>query len=49
MTVAAPSDDVLYSVFAADSADADLLACRHAGWPPDRITADIHTHVNRAG
>lgn len=49
VTVAAPADEVLYSVFAADSADAVLLACRRAGWPPDRITADIHTHVTRAG
>ena len=48
-TVAAPTDDVLYSVFAADSADAVVLACRQAGWLPDRITADIHTHVTRAG
>lgn len=49
LTVAAPTDDVLYGVYAADSADAVLVACRQAGWPPDRITADIHTHVSRAG
>jgi hypothetical protein len=46
LTLAAPTDDVLYSVFSAESADAVLRACEHAGCPPDRITTGVSTHLN---
>lgn len=46
LTVAAPADDVLYSVFTADCAETVLQACRHAGRPPDRITTGIRTHLS---
>lgn len=45
LVVAAPVDEVLYGVFGADSADAVQRACFDAGWPPNRITAGIRTHV----
>jgi hypothetical protein len=46
LTLAAPADDVLYSVFTADCAETVLEACRHAGHPPDRITTGIQTHLS---
>lgn len=40
-TVAAPTDEVLYGLFTADSADTVSRVCQRAGWPADRITARI--------
>ena len=45
LTLADPTDDVLYGVFAADNADAVLRTCRAAGWPVDRITSGIRTYI----
>lgn len=45
VTVSAPTDDVVYGVFAADTADAVLEVCRRVGWPPDRITGHVREHI----
>jgi hypothetical protein len=45
VTVSAPTDDVVYGVFAADTAEAVLDACRRVGWPPDRITGHVREHI----
>ncbi|MCV7169252.1 hypothetical protein H7I41_04845 [Mycobacterium manitobense] len=39
VTVAALADEMLYSIFEAQSADTVSQVCRRAGWPADRITA----------
>jgi hypothetical protein len=44
-TLAARTDQVLYGVFAAESADAVSQACRGAGWPLDRITGDVQARI----
>jgi hypothetical protein len=44
-TVAASTDQVLYGVFAAESADTVTRACQGAGWPADRITGDIRARI----
>ncbi len=46
LTLADPTDDVLYGVFAADNADAVLRTCLAAGWPVDRITSGVRTHIH---
>jgi hypothetical protein len=46
LILAAPTDEMLFSVFSADRAEAVLRVCENAGHPPDRITTDIRTHVS---
>lgn len=46
LTVISPADEMLYSVFTADSVDTVALACRHAGWPVDRITCDVEARIS---
>ncbi|UUO02905.1 hypothetical protein M4D79_06625 [Mycolicibacterium novocastrense] len=41
VAVAAPTDEVLYGVFAADSPEIVIRTCQHAGIPAERLTADI--------
>jgi hypothetical protein len=41
MTVAVPTDEVLYGVFAADSPDVVRAACEQAGSVPERMSVDI--------
>ena len=41
MTVAVPTDEVLYGVFAADSPDLVQTACERAGSVPERMSVDI--------
>ncbi len=41
VTVAAPNDEVLYSVFAANSADDVIHTCAQAGHPVERITSEV--------
>lgn len=41
MTVAVPTDEVLYGVFAADSPDLVRAACELAGSVPERMSVDI--------
>lgn len=43
--MAAPRDDVLYGVFLADSSVDVQDACRAAGYPVERITADVGVRV----
>ena len=45
VTVSVPADDVVYGVFAADTAEAVLEACRRVDWPPDRITGHVREHI----
>lgn len=44
-TLAAPTDQVLYGLFAAESADTVAQVCREAGWPADRITSGIQARI----
>jgi hypothetical protein len=37
-----PHDCTLFAVFSAASAEAVIQTCQHAGWPADRISADVH-------
>lgn len=46
LTVNAPTDEVLYSVFAADSAETVTQVCLRAGWPVDRLTGDVQTRIS---
>jgi hypothetical protein len=41
MTVAVPTDEVLYGVFAADTLDLVRAACERAGSVPERMSIDI--------
>jgi hypothetical protein len=41
MTVAVPTDEVLYGVFAAESPDLVRAACERAGSVPERMSIDI--------
>jgi hypothetical protein len=41
MTVAVPTDEVLYGVFAADSPELVRTACERAGSVPERMSVDI--------
>ena len=41
MTVAVPTDEVLYGVFAAESPDLVRVACERAGSVPERMSVDI--------
>lgn len=39
MTFAVPADEVVFSVFAAESAQTVFQACQRAGFPAERLTA----------
>jgi hypothetical protein len=41
ITLAVPTDEVLYGVFIAYSAHSVVLACEQAGIPVERLTADV--------
>jgi len=41
MTVAVPTDEVLYGVFAAESPELVRTACERAGSVPERMSVDI--------
>jgi N-acyl-L-homoserine lactone synthetase len=45
MTMAAVTDEVLYSLFTAESAESVQRVCRRAGWPADRITDRIDARI----
>jgi len=45
VTLAVPSDEVLYGVFGAPSPDMVTAACRLAGLPHQRLTADVGTRI----
>ena len=45
MTMAVPSDEVLFGVFGAGSAEAVSEVCRRAGIPAERLTKALDTRV----
>jgi hypothetical protein len=45
MTLAVPTDDVVFGVVAARSADDVTQACRRAGIPPQRLTATLDARI----
>jgi hypothetical protein len=45
MTLAVPSDDVLFGVFAAGSADSVSEACRRAGCPAERLSNAVDARI----
>jgi hypothetical protein len=47
LTLAIPTDDVVFGVFAASSANIVALVCRRAGMPASRVSAAL-TDRNRA-
>lgn len=49
LTVAVPTDDVVFGVFAAGSADIVALACQRAGMPVSRLTAALADLNHLAG
>jgi hypothetical protein len=49
LILAAPTDEMLFSVFSADRAEAVLRTCENAGLAPDRITNGVRTHLSSHG
>ena len=47
MTLAVPSDEVLYGVFAADSPELVETACARAGVAPERMSVDVDARVTQ--
>lgn len=47
LTLAVPSDEVVFGVFEAPSADAVAWACALAGLAPLRVTAAVHSTLTR--
>lgn len=45
----APSDETLFGVLTADSADAVVTACQQAGWHIDRMTAGVRARIGAVG
>lgn len=44
VTMGVPSDEVVYALFEASSSDAVIDVCERAGYPPQRVTADVDAH-----
>jgi hypothetical protein len=42
----APSDETIFGVLAADSAEAVVQACQQAGWHTDRVTPVTRADIN---
>jgi hypothetical protein len=49
MTLAVPTDEVLYGVFGAQSPDIVSRTCIRAGVPHQRLSGDIDTRIRVAG
>jgi hypothetical protein len=47
LTLAVPTDEVIYGVFSAHSPDIVVQACRRAGLPLERITSDVAARFTR--
>jgi hypothetical protein len=47
MTLAVPSDEVLYAVFAANSPELVQTACARAGAQPDRMSLDVDARITQ--
>jgi hypothetical protein len=45
MTLAVPTDEVVFGVFAANSADTVAQTCRRAAMPPQRLTATLDARI----
>ena len=41
MTLAVPTDEVLYATFSAYSADSVVQTCKYAGIPVERLSSDV--------
>jgi hypothetical protein len=48
VTLAVPTDEVIYGVFAARSPDVVVQACRRAGIPLERLSSDVAARITRA-
>ena len=46
VTLAVPTDEVIYGVFAACSPDIVVQACRRAGIPLERLSSDVAARIN---
>ncbi len=42
----APTDETIYGVLAADSAEVAIEVCRQAGWHTDRVTAVMRAQLS---
>jgi hypothetical protein len=47
VTLAVPTDEVLYGVFGAESSDIVSRTCAQAGVPHQRLSGDIDTRIRR--
>ncbi|MGH3525517.1 MAG: hypothetical protein ACRDU4_22480 [Mycobacterium sp.] len=47
VTLAVPTDEVIYGVFAACSPDIVIQACRRAGIPLERLSSDVAARITR--
>jgi hypothetical protein len=47
VTLAVPTDEVIYGVFSACSPDIVVQACRRAGIPLERLTSDVAARFTR--
>jgi hypothetical protein len=47
VTLAVPTDEVIYGVFAARSPDIVVQACRRAGIPLERLSSDVAARIAR--
>lgn len=49
VALTSPSDETLFGVIVADSAEAVIAVCRQAGWHIDRITAGVRARIGATG
>jgi hypothetical protein len=47
VTLAVPTDEVLYGVFAARSSEVVVRACQRAGIPLERLSSDVAARITR--
>lgn len=47
LVLSAPSDEVVFGLFAAASAAPVAQVCRHAGWPAERLTEVVERVIER--
>jgi phosphoribosylformimino-5-aminoimidazole carboxamide ribonucleotide (ProFAR) isomerase len=47
LTLAVPTDEVLYGVFAAESPDLVQTACARAGAVPERMSVDVDARISQ--
>ncbi len=46
VALTAPSDETIFGVLAADSADVVVQVCQQAGWHTDRVTSVLPAHID---